>query len=117
MAELIVVGFKKDMYRASDVLNELQGMNEDWDRRSSRRSRRLSRLQRQAARRPELPDDHRRRCGLGRSVGLADRGLALAIPFTGGASAAVAAGQLRPALSRWRSRCGSRRPRCVVVEG
>lgn len=30
MAELIVVGFKKDMYRASDVLNQLQRMNEDW---------------------------------------------------------------------------------------
>lgn len=30
MAELIVVGFKKDMYRASDVLNQLQRMDEDW---------------------------------------------------------------------------------------
>jgi uncharacterized membrane protein len=30
MANLIVVGFKKDMYRASDVLNQLQGMNEEW---------------------------------------------------------------------------------------
>jgi uncharacterized membrane protein len=30
MAQLIVVGFKKDMYRASDVLNQLQRMNEDW---------------------------------------------------------------------------------------
>jgi uncharacterized membrane protein len=30
MAQLIVVGFKKDMYRASEVLNELQRMNEDW---------------------------------------------------------------------------------------
>jgi uncharacterized membrane protein len=30
MAELIVVGFKKDKYRASEVLNELQAMNEDW---------------------------------------------------------------------------------------
>jgi hypothetical protein len=30
MAELIVVGFKKDMYRASEVLNELQELNEDW---------------------------------------------------------------------------------------
>src|SRR6476646_267713 len=27
MAELIVVGFKKDMYRASEVLNTLQDMN------------------------------------------------------------------------------------------
>jgi uncharacterized membrane protein len=30
MAELIVVGFKKDMYRASEVLNTLQDMNESW---------------------------------------------------------------------------------------
>jgi uncharacterized membrane protein len=30
MAELIVVGFKKDMTRASEVLNILQEMNESW---------------------------------------------------------------------------------------
>jgi len=30
MAQLIVVGFKKDMYRASEVLNQLQNMNDDW---------------------------------------------------------------------------------------
>jgi uncharacterized membrane protein len=30
MAELIVVGFKKDMYRASEVLNELMDLNDDW---------------------------------------------------------------------------------------
>jgi uncharacterized membrane protein len=30
VAELIVVGFKKDMYRASEVLNELQELNDDW---------------------------------------------------------------------------------------
>lgn len=30
MAELTVVGFKKDMYRASEVLNELMGLNDDW---------------------------------------------------------------------------------------
>ena len=30
MAQLVVVGFKKDMYRASEVLNELQSMNDDW---------------------------------------------------------------------------------------
>ena len=30
MAELIVVGFKKDMYRASEVLNTLQEMNTNW---------------------------------------------------------------------------------------
>lgn len=30
MAELIVVGFKKDMYRASEVLNTLMDMNNGW---------------------------------------------------------------------------------------
>ena len=30
MAELIVVGFKKDMYRASEVLNNLLELNDDW---------------------------------------------------------------------------------------
>jgi uncharacterized membrane protein len=30
VAKLIVVGFKKDMYRASEVLNQLQSMNDDW---------------------------------------------------------------------------------------
>lgn len=30
MAELIVVGFKKDMYRASEVLNDLTELNDDW---------------------------------------------------------------------------------------
>lgn len=30
MAKLIVVGFKKDIYRASEVLNQLQSMNDDW---------------------------------------------------------------------------------------
>ena len=30
MAQLIVLGFRKDMYRASDVLNHLQAMDDDW---------------------------------------------------------------------------------------
>ena len=30
MPELIVVGFKKDMYRASEVLNDLLRLNYDW---------------------------------------------------------------------------------------
>ena len=30
MADLIVVGFKKDMYRASKVLNELLELDDDW---------------------------------------------------------------------------------------
>lgn len=30
MAELIVVGFKKDMYRASEALNRLEQINKNW---------------------------------------------------------------------------------------
>src|SRR5262245_65992301 len=30
MAELIVIGFKKDEHRASEVLNTLQEMNDSW---------------------------------------------------------------------------------------
>jgi len=30
MSELVVVGFKQDMYRASEVLNTLQDMNDSW---------------------------------------------------------------------------------------
>ena len=30
MAQLIVIGFKKDMYRASQVLNQLLAMDDDW---------------------------------------------------------------------------------------
>ena len=30
MAELIVVGFKKDMYRAAEVLNVLKDLNDSW---------------------------------------------------------------------------------------
>ena len=31
MSELIVVGFKKDMYRASEVLNQVKDLNKSWD--------------------------------------------------------------------------------------
>ena len=30
MSQLIVVGFKKDMYRASEVLNQLKNLDDDW---------------------------------------------------------------------------------------
>jgi uncharacterized membrane protein len=30
MSNLIVVGFKKDMYRASQVLNQLRELDADW---------------------------------------------------------------------------------------
>lgn len=31
MSELIVVGFKKDMYRASEALNQIKDLNDTWD--------------------------------------------------------------------------------------
>lgn len=90
MAELIVVGFKKDMYRASDVLNQLQGMNEEWT--------------------VDLHDavavyrDYKGKLRVDQSYQMTTRegagwgalwgsliGATLAVPFTGGASAAAAA--------------------------
>lgn len=91
MAELTVVGFKKDMYRASNVLNQLQRMNEDWAldlhdavavyRDYNGKLRVDSSLQMTT----------REGAGWGGLWGSLI-GATLAIPFTGGASAAVAAG-------------------------
>ena len=93
MAELIVVGFKKDMYRASDVLNQLQRMNEDWA--------------------VDLHDavavyrDYNGKLRVDQSFQMTTKegagwgglwgsliGATLAIPFTGGASGAAAAGAI-----------------------
>jgi len=93
MAELIVVGFKKDMYRASQVLNQLQRMNEDWG--------------------VDLHDavavyrDYNGKLRVDQSFQMTTKegagwgslwgsliGATLAIPFTGGASAAAAAGTI-----------------------
>ena len=59
MSQLVVVGFKKDMYRASEVLNELQALNDDWVVDLHDAVAAYRELQRQAPDRPELPDDHR----------------------------------------------------------
>jgi uncharacterized membrane protein len=81
------------MYRASEVLNELPSMPSDWVLDVHDVFAVYRRFQRRTARRPERPDDHR----AGRRVGgLWDLliGARLAIPFTGGASAAAAAGAI-----------------------
>jgi uncharacterized membrane protein len=90
MSQLIVVGFKKDMYRASEVLNRLQSMNDDWvvDLRDAVAAYRdyngklridLSYL--------TTPGEGAALGGLlGSLIGLT----LAAIPFTGGASAAAA---------------------------
>jgi uncharacterized membrane protein len=93
MAELIVVGFKKDKYRASEVLNQLQQMNEDWavdlhdavavyrdDNGKLRVDQSFQMTTKEGA-------------GWGGLWGSLI-GATLAIPFTGGASAAVAAGTI-----------------------
>src|SRR5437899_12907893 len=93
MAQLIVVGFKRDMYRASEVLNQLQSMNYDWV---------VDLHDAVAAYRDyngKLRIDQSYQMTTGEGAGLGGLwgaliGLTLAaIPFTGGASA-VAAGTL-----------------------
>jgi len=93
MAQLIVVGFKKDMYRASEVLNQLQRMNEDWA---------LDLHDAVAVYRDyngKLRVDQSYQMTTGEGAGWGGLwgsliGATLAIPFTGGASAAAAAGAI-----------------------
>jgi len=91
VAELIVVGFKKDMYRASEVLNQLQALNDDW----------VVDLHDAVA----IYRDYSGKLRVDQSYQMTTRegaawgglwglliGATLAIPFTAGASAAAAAG-------------------------
>jgi uncharacterized membrane protein len=93
MSNLIVVGFKKDMYRASEVLNQLNQLNEDW----------VIDLHDAVA----VYRDYSYVLRIDQSYQMTTRegaawgglwgsliGLTLAVPFTAGASAAVAAGAL-----------------------
>ena len=93
MAELIVVGFKKDMYRASDVLNQLQRMNEDWavDLHDAVAVYRDNN--------GKLRVDQSFQMTTGEGAGWGGLwgsliGATLAVPFTGGASGAAVAGAL-----------------------
>ncbi len=97
MAQLIVVGFKKDMYRASQILNQLLAMDDDWvvdlhDAVAAYRDYK-----------DKLRVDHSYQMTTGEGAGWGGLmgsliGLTLAIPFTGGATAravgALAAGAL-----------------------
>jgi len=93
VAKLIVVGFKKDMYRASEVLNQLQSMNDDWvvdlhDAVAVYRDYN-----------GKLRVDQSYQMSTGEGAGWGGLmgsliGLTLAIPFTGGASAIPVAGAL-----------------------
>jgi uncharacterized membrane protein len=91
VAELIVVGFKKDMYRASEVLNELMGLNDDWvvDLHDA------VAVYRDYSGKLRVDQSFQMTTGEGAAWGgfwglLI--GATLAIPFTAGASAAAAAG-------------------------
>ena len=90
MAEMIVVGFKKDMYRASEVLNKLQDLNYDWavDLKDA------VAVYRDYNGKLRIDQSYEMTTGEGAAWGgLLGMmiGSLIAIPFTGGASAAAAA--------------------------
>src|SRR5271166_2559866 len=93
VAELIVVGFKKDMYRASEVLNELLELNDDWvvDLHDA------VAVYRDYNGKLRVDQSYQMTTGEGAAWGGLWGlliGATLAIPFTAGASAAAAAGAI-----------------------
>ena len=93
MAELIVVGFKKDMYRASEVLNQLLALNDDWvvDLHDA------VAVYRDYNGKLRVDQSYQMTTGDGAALGGLWGlliGATLAIPFTAGASAAAAAGAM-----------------------
>src|SRR5271169_1187834 len=93
MAELIVVGFKNQMYRASEVLNDLLAMNDDWvvDLHDA------VAVYRDFNGKLRVDQSYQMTTGQGTAWGGLWGlliGATLAIPFTGGASAAAAAGAI-----------------------
>jgi len=93
MAQLIVVGFKKDMYRASEVLNRLGELQDDWvvDLHDA------VAVYRGFNGKLRVDQSYQLTTGEGAGLGFAWGaliGALLAIPFTGGASGAAAAGAL-----------------------
>ena len=98
MAELIVVGFKKDMYRASEVLNTLQEMNENWvvDLHDA------VAVYRDYSGKLRVDQSYQMTTGEGAAWGGLLGGMIgamLAIPFTAGASAVAAAALATGAVS------------------
>jgi len=90
MSELIVVGFKKDMYRASQVLNVLQDMNASWvvDLKDA------VAVYRDWGGRLRVDQSYQMTTGEGAAWGALLGGLlgaVIALPFTAGATAPVAA--------------------------
>jgi uncharacterized membrane protein len=93
MTELIVVGFKKDMYRASEALNMLQAMNNSWMVDLSD----AVAVYRDFGGKLRVDQSYQMTTGEGAGWGGLFGGLVgalLVAPFTGGASAVAAAGAL-----------------------
>lgn len=93
MAELIVVGFKKDMYRASEALNMLQDMNNGWIVDLSD----AVAVYRDNKGKLRVDQSYQATTGEGAAWGGLFGGIIgalLAAPFTGGASAAAAVAAL-----------------------
>jgi uncharacterized membrane protein len=90
MSELIVVGFKKDLYRASQVLNILSDMNSSWAIDLSD----AVTVYREYNGKLRVDQSYQMTTGQGAAFGSLVGGILggiLAIPFTAGASAAAAA--------------------------
>ena len=116
MSELIVVGFKKDMYRASQVLNILKDMNASWaiDLNDAVAVYREYNGKLRVDQSYQMTKDEGAAWG-GLLGGIL--GALIAIPFTAGASA-VAGDSPRGRDPGGRgSRRRRRRPGCYVVEG
>jgi uncharacterized membrane protein len=93
MSQLIVVGFKQDMYRASEVLNKLCAMDDDWvvDLRDA------VAVYRDYSGKLRVDQSYQMTTGEGAGWGLfwgSLIGALIALPFTAGASGAVLAGTL-----------------------
>ena len=91
MSQLIVVGFKRDMYRASEVLNKLSAMDDDWvvDLRDA------VAVYRDYSGKLRVDQSYQMTTGEGAGWGLfwgSLIGALIALPFTAGASGAVLAG-------------------------
>jgi len=93
MSELVVVGFKQDMYRASEVLNKLSALDDDWvfDLHDG------VAVYRDYSGKLRVDQSYQMTTGEGAGWGLfwgSLIGALIAIPFTAGASGAVVAGTL-----------------------
>ena len=93
MSELVVVGFKQDMYRASEVLNKLSALDDDWvfDLHDA------VAVYRDYKGKLRVDQSYKLTTGEGAGWGAfwgSLIGALIAIPFTAGASGAVLAGTL-----------------------